>query len=505
MALRPLDPAIVNAYQAPKFNMPDPLQDVAALEQIKSGRVNRQIHEQQLAQLQQDRLALDEMQKRIEAAGGPSNLKSAFTEMINSKLPEYAKIGYAGLQKIKEQEDFQSLISPKAPEAPPSPAVSTAPISGQAISMRPVDAPYNALATPDTDKANQLAAMAAPQTQPSLPTNMLAADLDQIDRQIQGAYALGTPRALAYAKALESRRDEVNKNIVVSPGATVFQGGKAVYTAPEKTQGQPSLVQEYNFAKTPDGGGFKGSYQDFVVARSAATRPPAQPLAPIPTLDKTTGQVVYATREQILQNPRRFVPTSERQEPRFDAAAGGFVYPPTAENPQGKFVAVTGVEGKPLNETQGNSVAYGIRMKEANSNIERLASEGTERAAIGAGTQYGIGGIVNALPSALGGANPQQQQFQQAKLNFITAILRKESGAAIGQDEFEREDQKYFRQVGDSDAVAAQKKQARQTAIRAMEIQAGPGAKEIQKFSPRGEPTTKSNPAVDDLVKKYGG
>jgi len=142
--------------------------------------------------------------------------------------------------------------------------------------------------------------------------------------------------------------------------------------------------------------------------------------------------------------------------------------------------------GKPLNEAQGSSVAYGIRMKEANSIIDKLASEGTERSAVGASAQYGIGGIVNALPSALGGANPQQQQFQQAKLNFITAILRKESGAAIGQDEFEREDQKYFRQVGDSDAVAAQKKQARQTAIKAMEIQAGPGAKEIQKFEPRG-------------------
>jgi hypothetical protein len=34
----------------------------------------------------------------------------------------------------------------------------------------------------------------------------------------------------------------------------------------------------------------------------------------MPTLDKTTGQVVYATREQVLQNPGRFVPTSEKPE-----------------------------------------------------------------------------------------------------------------------------------------------------------------------------------------------
>jgi len=314
MALRPLDPAIVNAYQPPKFNMPDPLQDVAALEQIKSGRVARQINEQQLAQLQQDRLALDEMQKKIAEAGGPSNLKMAFTEMINSKLPKYAEIGYAGLQKIKEQEDFQSLISPKAPQPAVEPTVSTAPVPAQAISMMPVNAPRNALATPETDRQNQLAAMTAQQAQPSLPTNMLAADLDQLDRQIQGAYALGTPRALAYAKALEARRDEVNKNIVVSPGATVFQSGKPVYTAPEKAQGQPSLVQEYNFARTPEGGNFKGSFQDFIVARSAATRPPAQPLAPVATFDATLGRNIYATREEILKNPTRFLPPSEKPE-----------------------------------------------------------------------------------------------------------------------------------------------------------------------------------------------
>jgi len=164
-------------------------------------------------------------------------------------------------------------------------------------------------------------------------------------------------------------------------------------------------------------------------------------------------------------------------EPKYNAERGGFVYPPTKENPEGKFVALTGGDGKPLTEAQGNSTAYGMRMTQANQIIEKLASEGTNRAAVGAGAPYGVGGIVNAVT-----ASPQQQQVQQAKLNFITAILRKESGAAIGQDEFEREDKKYFPQVFDSPEVLAQKKQARQTAIEAMKIQAGPGAKEIEKF-----------------------
>jgi hypothetical protein len=169
-------------------------------------------------------------------------------------------------------------------------------------------------------------------------------------------------------------------------------------------------------------------------------------------------------------------------EPKYNAERGGFVYPPTKENPEGKFVALTGGDGKPLTEAQGNSTAYGMRMTQANQIIQQLANEGTERSAIGAGGPYGIGGVVNALPSVLGGANAKQQQFQQAKINFITAVLRKESGAAIGQDEFNTEDKKYFPQVGDTDAVKAQKAQARQTAIEAMKIQAGPGAKEIEKF-----------------------
>ena len=159
--------------------------------------------------------------------------------------------------------------------------------------------------------------------------------------------------------------------------------------------------------------------------------------------------------------------------------------------------------GKPLNEAQGSSVAYGIRMKEANSVLEDLAKSGTNKSAMGAGVPI-LGEAVNVLT-----ASPEQQQVQQAKLNFITAVLRKESGAAIGSDEFDKEDKKYFPQRGDSDAVLAQKRQARQTAIRTMEIQAGPGAKEIKNFEPRAEPSQPiSAPkagAVQDGYKFKGG
>jgi len=42
------------------------------------------------------------------------------------------------------------------------------------------------------------------------------------------------------------------------------------------------------------------------------------------------------------------------------------------------------------------------------------------------------------------------QQYHQAKKQFVEAYLRKDSGAAIGKDEYNNADATYFPQVGDS-------------------------------------------------------
>src|SRR5688572_11230244 len=49
----------------------------------------------------------------------------------------------------------------------------------------------------------------------------------------------------------------------------------------------------------------------------------------------------------------------------------------------------------------------------------------------------------------------------QAALDFITAVLRKESGASISDEEFKREKKKYIPQWGDTEAVLKQKADAR--------------------------------------------
>ena len=136
-------------------------------------------------------------------------------------------------------------------------------------------------------------------------------------------------------------------------------------------------------------------------------------------------------------------------------------------------------KGTALTESQSNATAYGMRMKEANSILEDLAKKGVLKGANIEKVPL-VGNVLGrTLPGFLGGTNEAQQQVNQAKSNFITAVLRKESGAVISDSEFEREDQKYFPQINDNDAVIKQKANARKTAIRAMEIQAGPGAKQM--------------------------
>jgi hypothetical protein len=154
-------------------------------------------------------------------------------------------------------------------------------------------------------------------------------------------------------------------------------------------------------------------------------------------------------------------------------------------------------KGTAMSESQSNATAYGMRMKEANAILEDLAKKGVLKGALIEGVPLVGESLGKVLPSVLGGTSEAQQQVNQAKSNFITAVLRKESGAVISDSEFDREDKKYFPQVNDSTAVIKQKENARKLAIKAIETQAGPGAKSIQQLQPSaGGGVDLSNPLL---------
>jgi len=113
--------------------------------------------------------------------------------------------------------------------------------------------------------------------------------------------------------------------------------------------------------------------------------------------------------------------------------------------------AVT-LTGKPQNASQSAANGYADRLNESNIVIDSIGGKFTGNLAFG-------GSLPNALQSG------ERQSYEQAKRNFITAVLRRESGAAISPSEFETEALKYFPQAGDKAETVIQKSNARNTAI----------------------------------------
>lgn len=171
---------------------------------------------------------------------------------------------------------------------------------------------------------------------------------------------------------------------------------------------------------------------------------------------------------------------------------------PAGGVPVGRAAAPAGVPfvGKTagMTESQGAATNYGMRMQEAHQLLSDLEKSGKTNTGLIKGVVGGTVGLVpylgdklesatgsvfNALPRILGGLSPEQQQIANARINFITAVLRKESGASISPGEFTTAEKLYFPQPGDDDKAIAQKQKARELSIKGMKVQAGPGAKNI--------------------------
>lgn len=149
----------------------------------------------------------------------------------------------------------------------------------------------------------------------------------------------------------------------------------------------------------------------------------------------------------------------------FKPLATGAPKSPTGytTNPDGSMTAIKGGPGdqssKPPNEYQGKSGTFAARMADAEKIIADKGVAGTDPAQA---AKSGVPLIGNYLVS------DDYQQFDQAKRNFINAVLRQESGAAINKSEFDNAEKQYFPRPGDTPATIAQKAQNRQTAFQQM-------------------------------------
>lgn len=115
---------------------------------------------------------------------------------------------------------------------------------------------------------------------------------------------------------------------------------------------------------------------------------------------------------------------------------------------------------KPPTQAQSAAGGFGSRMEQAEQALSALESQFSQ-----------VGSQPDWMPLWL--RSSDRQVFDQSVDNFITANLRKESGAAIADSEYETAYRVYIPQAGNSPEVIERKRATRELAIRNMVAEAG--------------------------------
>ncbi len=151
----------------------------------------------------------------------------------------------------------------------------------------------------------------------------------------------------------------------------------------------------------------------------------------------------------------------------------------TIETLPGGGVRITrGKGGKSKRYTEGQSKAGGFAFR-LNTAIPILTELENK---VGFSPEALAGQVAENIP-LLGNLiiGEDRQVYNQAKENFVTAVLRKESGAVISDSEFKREDRKYFPQAGDGPRVIANKRKARSDQLKILKAESAGMFDEINK------------------------
>jgi len=130
---------------------------------------------------------------------------------------------------------------------------------------------------------------------------------------------------------------------------------------------------------------------------------------------------------------------------------------------------------------------FAVRAKQAEDVFSNLQKSGYDPAS----TKAAVG---RALPGVLEGLRPEEVKKQaQAERNFVNALLRRESGAAISPSEFKSAEMQYFPRIGDQPSVLEQKTANRLAAMSALETEAGPALSLIQQTINKNSAEAKKN------------
>lgn len=234
----------------------------------------------------------------------------------------------------------------------------------------------------------------------------------------------------AEQRVVEGRNPETVKEFLFAKRNGMTQANSPAEYAREKAAA-PSSIQEYEYEKKVNG--FKGTLLDFQKAQAEGKNQRQT------TSDKVDENATAADKLGLQGDDRKFFVANGRL--------------PTA--------------GEKVTEGQANAALYADRMRAADTILnkpEAIAAAQSRFQQI-AGANSNVGSVLNS---------EQYKLYNQAKLDFITAKLRRESGAAISASEFEKDDKTFFPQPNDPPSLITQKADARKRVIEGIGNAAGP-------------------------------
>jgi hypothetical protein len=153
-------------------------------------------------------------------------------------------------------------------------------------------------------------------------------------------------------------------------------------------------------------------------------------------------------------------------------------------------------QSRPSTDAERSSLRFWERMKAASDDLDATDEVISK---LGFFDQGRLKFAPNWLQTETG------QLYQQGQRAFTEARLRKDSGAAIPESEFENDRKTYFVQPGDTAAVIAQKKRSRETALNALKRSAARAYIEAYGESPNGPAPNTTAPIVqqNQRTKEY--
>ncbi len=257
----------------------------------------------------------------------------------------------------------------------------------------------------------------------------------------------------------------------------------------EKPTGE---IQNYLFAKQD---GYKGTFADFSgkkapdreIKNDANGTPrfvdTGEPVYPG---DQNTGKEMFTGKSVEAQGLNYLIAQgSLTKEQASNVAAGKPVTGPNGEiifmTPQGIFQQPP--DGSAPTPVQGGNIPitgpkYSEDMRKAGGFAMRADAADKivgDPKVTAAGESYGQN-LMNAAPFGAGNylTSDNFQSFDQAQRDFVNAVLRRESGAAISESEFQNARKQYLPQPGDGKVVLDQKAANRKLAIQSLQNSANP-------------------------------